>query len=39
MYWGNGLSPVEPQPVPRDRRQCVEFMIRLNAPEAHDGEP
>ncbi len=38
-FWGNGLSPVEPQPCPRERWQCVEFMIRLNSkPAARDGE-
>ncbi len=38
-YWGNGLSPIEPHPVPRDRWQCVEFMIRLNSrPDRSDGE-
>ena len=38
-YWGNGLSPVEEPVVPRDRWQCVEFMIRLNTrPDSRDGE-
>jgi hypothetical protein len=42
-YWGNGLNPVQPQLVPRDRWQCVEVMIQCNtfspAGEARrDGE-
>jgi hypothetical protein len=38
-YWGNGLRPAEDAPVPRDRWQCVEVMMKLNsAPDAHDGE-
>jgi hypothetical protein len=38
-YWGNGLRPARPAPVPRGRWQCVEMMLRLNSsPEARDGE-
>jgi len=38
-HWGNGLSPVEPQLVPRDRWQCVEVMMKCNsAPQKADGE-
>lgn len=38
-HWGNGLAPVKPQEVPRDRWQCVEFMVKLNTkPDARDGE-
>ncbi len=38
-YWGNGLHPVQPPLVPRERWQCVELMLKLNsAPELSDGE-
>lgn len=37
-YWGNGIKPAEPQPAPRERWQCVEFMIRMNKPGERDGE-
>jgi len=37
-YWGNCLSPLEPQPIPRGRWQCVELMIKLNDPANADGE-
>jgi hypothetical protein len=38
-FWGNGLRPVEDQPVPVGKWQCVEVMIRLNTgPKDHDGE-
>lgn len=38
-YWGNGLRPVKDPVVPKDRWQCVEFMIRMNSkPDARDGE-
>jgi hypothetical protein len=38
-FWGNGLSPVQPALVPRDRWQGVEVMLKLNsAPEQPDGE-
>jgi len=38
-YWGNALRPVQTQPVPVDRWQCVEVMIKLNRdPQARDGE-
>jgi hypothetical protein len=38
-YWGNCISPIEPQRVPRGRWQCVELMVRMNsAPEQADGE-
>jgi hypothetical protein len=37
-YWGNGLRPLQEQPVPVDRWQCVEVMLRLNTPGERDGE-
>ena len=38
-YWGNGLHPVNPQQVPRNRWQCIEAMIKLNTvPDKSDGE-
>ncbi len=38
-FWGNGLKPVQPAIVPRDRWQCVEVMLKLNsAPGEADGE-
>ncbi len=38
-HWGNGLLSVEDQPVPHDRWQCVEVMVKLNAePDVRDGE-
>lgn len=38
-FWGNGYRPAQLQRVPRDRWQCVEFMIKLNSEgDAHDGE-
>ncbi len=38
-YWGNGLRPVQPAPVPRDRWQCVEIMFKCNSsPDQSDGE-
>ncbi len=38
-YWGNGLHPVQPALVPRDRWQCVEIMLKLNStPDTSDGE-
>lgn len=38
-YWGNSLKPSKPALVPRERWQCVEFMIKLNStPEEPDGE-
>lgn len=38
-HWGNCLRPVADQPVPRDRWQCVEFMIGLNSePAKSDGD-
>ncbi len=37
--YGNAFAPAAPQPVPRDRWQCVEFMVKANsAPDRHDGE-
>jgi hypothetical protein len=39
QYWGNVLHPIENQPVPRDRWQCVEFMIALDPdPAGSEGE-
>lgn len=38
-FWGNGLKPVHPALVPRERWQCVEVMLKLNsAPDQSDGE-
>lgn len=38
-HWGNGIHPVEEQRVPRDRWQCVEFMVKLNSVTARKGAP
>lgn len=38
-FYGNGFAPERPAQIPRDRWQCVEFMVKANAtPEASDGE-
>ena len=38
-YWGNGLRPIQPAVVPRDRWQCVEIMFKCNSsPDLSDGE-
>lgn len=38
-YWGNGLTGPKPTPIPRDKWQCIEVMVKLNsAPEKRDGE-
>jgi hypothetical protein len=38
-HWGNCLRPLADQQVPRDRWQCVEFMIGLNSdPAKSDGD-
>lgn len=38
-YWGNGLSPADPAPVPKNRWQCVEMMVKMNStPQNSDGE-
>jgi hypothetical protein len=38
-YWGNGLRPAQPKPVPRNQWQCVEIMMKLNSTtDRHDGE-
>jgi len=43
-YWGNGLRPIQPAPVPRDASQvqdwqCVEIMLKCNSsPDLPDGE-
>ncbi|MCK4283680.1 MAG: hypothetical protein KAX44_05135, partial [Candidatus Brocadiae bacterium] len=38
-YWGNGLRPARPAPVPRNRWQCVEIMLKCNSePDRPDGE-
>ena len=38
-YWGNGMKPARPAPVPLERWQCVEIMLKLNSrPEEPDGE-
>jgi len=36
-YWGNGLHTPRRQPVPVERWQCVEAMMRLNTPGERDG--
>lgn len=37
--YGNDFEPKEPAIVPRDRWQCVEFMVKLNStPDKSDGE-
>jgi hypothetical protein len=39
-YWGNGLFPATPVAAVRDRRQCLELMIKCNSrPGVRDGEP
>lgn len=38
-YWGNSITPAQPAPVPRNRWQCVEIMVKLNsAPDKADGD-
>jgi hypothetical protein len=38
-YWGNAMPPIVPAPVPRERWQCVEVMVKCNStPEKADGE-
>lgn len=38
-YWGNGLHPVKPALVPRNRWQCVEVMLKCNTgADKSDGE-
>ena len=38
-YYGNAFEPLSPEPSPRDKWQCVEFMIQCNsAPDVRDGE-
>ena len=37
--YGNDFEPKEPAIVPRDRWQCVEFMVKMNSsPDKSDGE-
>ncbi|MEA2064005.1 MAG: hypothetical protein U9P14_09935, partial [Gemmatimonadota bacterium] len=37
--FGNPFRPVVPEQAPRDKWQCIEFMIKCNsAPDKHDGE-
>jgi hypothetical protein len=39
IYYGNAFEPTKLQQAPRDRWQCVEFMIKTNsAPDKSDGE-
>ncbi|OGF98272.1 MAG: hypothetical protein A2Z86_10320 [Candidatus Glassbacteria bacterium GWA2_58_10] len=39
VYYGNAFEPLTPEPAPRDKWQCVEFMIQCNsAPDVRDGE-
>jgi hypothetical protein len=38
-YYGNGFAPEKPEPAPRGRWICVEFMVKANsAPGRRDGE-
>ncbi len=38
-FYGNGFAPEQPAQIPRDRWQCVEFMVQANTtPTATDGE-
>ncbi len=38
-FYGNDFEPKEPAIVPRDKWQCVEFMVKMNSsPEKSDGE-
>ncbi len=37
-YWGNSFLPEQPQPIPRDRWICCEFMLKHNTPGQPDGE-
>jgi hypothetical protein len=38
-FYGNGFAPAESEQVPRDRWQCVEFMVKANtSPDRSDGE-
>ena len=38
-FYGNSFAPEKPAQIPRDRWQCVEFMVKANStPEASDGE-
>jgi hypothetical protein len=38
-YYGNDFEPLEPAVAPRNRWQCVEFMVKMNStPEKADGE-
>jgi hypothetical protein len=36
-FYGNGFAPEKPAQIPRDRWQCVEFMVKANStPEASE---
>ncbi len=38
-FYGNGFAPEKPAQIPRDRWQCVEFMVKANStPATSDGE-
>jgi len=38
-FYGNAFAPARPVQAPRDRWQCVEFMVKANsAPDKSDGE-
>jgi len=38
-FYGNDFEPKEPSPVPRNRWQCIGFMVKMNSsPEKTDGE-
>lgn len=37
-FWGNSFAVPAAPPAPRDRWQCVEFMLKHNTPGTADGE-
>ncbi|HEY8503018.1 MAG TPA: hypothetical protein VIL46_00450 [Gemmataceae bacterium] len=37
-YWGNAIRPAEPKQIVAGKWQCVEIMLKLNAPDRRDGE-
>ncbi len=37
-YWGNNVNPARPAPLALGRWQCVEVMVKSNAPGKYDGE-
>jgi len=38
VYYGNAFAPQKPCQIPRDRWQCVEFMVKANDAPKSDGE-